>query len=129
MKLATYQAAAGSAKIGVVDVEAGRLFDLAAAAERADADASPFRSMLSLIDADEAGLDAARALVESRATDADLWIDLAAAKLLAPLPEPRQMRDGMSFALHPAIRARRARHPGAAREWPRRVQGRHGGAA
>jgi 2-keto-4-pentenoate hydratase/2-oxohepta-3-ene-1,7-dioic acid hydratase in catechol pathway len=56
--------------------------------------------MLSLIDADEAGLDAARALVESRGAETDLWTDLAASKLLAPLPEPRQMRDAMSFALH-----------------------------
>jgi 2-keto-4-pentenoate hydratase/2-oxohepta-3-ene-1,7-dioic acid hydratase in catechol pathway len=115
VKLATYQTE-GSAKIGVVDAEAGRLFDLAAAAERADADVSPFRSMLSLIDADEAGLDAARALVESRAAESDLWIDLAASK---PLPEPRQMRDAMSFALHirqsgrgaRAIQARRANGP------------------
>jgi 2-keto-4-pentenoate hydratase/2-oxohepta-3-ene-1,7-dioic acid hydratase in catechol pathway len=72
--------------------------------------------MLSLIDADEAGLDAARALLESRGAESDLWIDLAAAKLLAPLPEPRQIRDAMSFALHirqsgrgaRAIQARRA---------------------
>jgi 2-keto-4-pentenoate hydratase/2-oxohepta-3-ene-1,7-dioic acid hydratase in catechol pathway len=118
VKFATYHPE-GSPKIGVVDAEAGRLFDLAAAAERADADASPFRSMLSLIDADEAGLDAARALVESRSAETDLWIDLAAAKLLAPLPEPRQMRDAMSFALHirqsgrgaRAIQARRADGP------------------
>jgi 2-keto-4-pentenoate hydratase/2-oxohepta-3-ene-1,7-dioic acid hydratase in catechol pathway len=99
VKLATYQDE-GIAKIGVVDAEAGRLFDLAAAAKRASADDSPFRSMLSLIDADEAGLDAARGLAESRGPESDLWIDLAAAKLLAPLPEPRQMRDAMSFALH-----------------------------
>ena len=72
--------------------------------------------MLSLIDADDAGLDAARALVESRGAETDLWNDLAASKLLAPLPEPRQMRDAMSFALHVrqsgrgarAIQARRA---------------------
>ena len=76
MKLGTYQAH-GIAEIGVVDAEAGRLFDLAAAAGRGNVDPSPFRSMLSLIDADEAGLDAARALLESRGADSDLWIDLA----------------------------------------------------
>jgi len=115
VKLATYQGK-GSAKIGVVDKEAGRLFDLAAAAERAGAEVSPFRSMLALIDADEAGLDAARALVEKRGAETDLWSDLGSSKLLAPLPEPRQMRDAMSFALHirqsgrgaRAIQARRA---------------------
>jgi 2-keto-4-pentenoate hydratase/2-oxohepta-3-ene-1,7-dioic acid hydratase in catechol pathway len=56
--------------------------------------------MLALIDADDAGLDAARALVESRGSEDDLWADLATVQLLAPLPEPRQMRDAMSFALH-----------------------------
>jgi 2-keto-4-pentenoate hydratase/2-oxohepta-3-ene-1,7-dioic acid hydratase in catechol pathway len=118
VKLATYQTE-GSTKIGVVDAEAGRLFDLAAAAGRGGADASPFRSMLSLIDADDAGLDAARVLVERRGAETDLWTDLAASKLLAPLPEPRQMRDAMSFALHirqsgrgaRAIQARRANGP------------------
>ncbi len=99
VKFATYQTG-GSVKIGVVDAEAGRVFDLAVASQRAGADASPFRSMLSLIDADEAGLDSARALVDSHGGETDLWTDLAPTKLLAPLPEPRQMRDAMSFALH-----------------------------
>ena len=56
--------------------------------------------MLSLIDADDAGLDVARALLEKRGGEADLWLRLPDVALLAPLPEPRQMRDGMSFATH-----------------------------
>ena len=56
--------------------------------------------MLDLIDADDAGLDRARTLLARRAGDADLWTDFANSELLAPLPEPRQMRDAMSFALH-----------------------------
>jgi 2-keto-4-pentenoate hydratase/2-oxohepta-3-ene-1,7-dioic acid hydratase in catechol pathway len=99
MKLATYRAAS-AAKVGVVDAEGGRLFDLAAAATRHGAHDAPFHSMLSLIDADDPGLDLARSLLEARGTEADLWSPLAEAELLAPLPEPRQMRDGMSFATH-----------------------------
>ena len=108
---------------------AGRVFDLAAAAQRADVDASFFRSMLSLIDADEAGLDAARALAEKRGVESELWTDLATARLLAPLPEPRQMRDAMSFERisasrgaerAPWRRARRAARRRSAPRWRRR---------
>jgi 2-keto-4-pentenoate hydratase/2-oxohepta-3-ene-1,7-dioic acid hydratase in catechol pathway len=78
------------------------VFDLSAAATRAgaDADASLFASMLSLIDADDPGLDVARGLLEKRGGEADLWLQLTDVALLAPLPQPRQMRDGMSFATH-----------------------------
>jgi 2-keto-4-pentenoate hydratase/2-oxohepta-3-ene-1,7-dioic acid hydratase in catechol pathway len=99
MKLATYRSR-GGARIGVVDAEKGRIFDLAAAARRDGADGAAFASMLDLIDADEAGLDHARTLAAKRGGEADLWSDLAAVELLAPVPEPGQMRDGMSFALH-----------------------------
>ena len=46
------------------------------------------------------GLDLARMLLEKRGGEGDLWSSLAGVELLAPLPEPRQMRDGMSFATH-----------------------------
>jgi 2-keto-4-pentenoate hydratase/2-oxohepta-3-ene-1,7-dioic acid hydratase in catechol pathway len=99
VKLATYKAAQ-DAKIGVVDAAAGRVFDLAAAAGRSGKADAPFGSMLSLIEADDAGLDLARSLLEKRGGEGDLWSDLAAIELLAPVPEPTQMRDAMSFALH-----------------------------
>jgi 2-keto-4-pentenoate hydratase/2-oxohepta-3-ene-1,7-dioic acid hydratase in catechol pathway len=99
MKLATYRAA-GTAKVGVVDSEGGRVFDLAAAAAREGSSDAPFGSMLALIDADDPGLDLARSLAEKRGSESDLWSPLAAIELLAPVPEPRQMRDGMSFATH-----------------------------
>ncbi len=99
MKLATYRTD-GGAKVGAVDAEARRVFDLPAAAARAGADGASFTSMLSLIDADDAGLDLARTLLDKRGDESDLWSPLAEVELLAPLPEPRQMRDGMSFALH-----------------------------
>jgi 2-keto-4-pentenoate hydratase/2-oxohepta-3-ene-1,7-dioic acid hydratase in catechol pathway len=99
MKLATYRAN-GAAAVGVIDGDGARVFDLTGAAARAGAQASLFASMLDLIDADDAGLDLARALLEKRGGDDDLWSGLADVALLAPLPEPRQMRDGMSFATH-----------------------------
>lgn len=99
MKLATYRAN-GEARVGAIDALGARAFDLSAAARRAGADATLFASMLALIDADDAGLDVARALLETRGAESDLWTPLADVTLLAPLPEPRQMRDGMSFATH-----------------------------
>jgi len=108
MKLATFRAS-GRDGIGVVDADGRRLFDLGAAARRAGVDAAPFHSMLALIDADDAGLDGARSLLSGRGAEADLWIDLDRTDLLAPLPEPRQVRDAMSFSLHIRQSARGAR--------------------
>ena len=59
MKLATYRSG-GAVRVGVVDADAGRLFDLSAAARRACCPGAPFASMLALIDLDDAGLDLAR---------------------------------------------------------------------
>jgi len=100
MRLATYRQG-GAEKIGVVDAAGTRVFDLAAAAVRAGAASAPFASMLALIDADDAGLDEARDLAErGGGGDDDLWAALTSVELRAPIPEPRQMRDGMSYALH-----------------------------
>ncbi|HXZ18219.1 MAG TPA: fumarylacetoacetate hydrolase family protein [Roseiarcus sp.] len=107
-KLATFRAS-GRDRIGVVDADGRRLFDLGAAAGRAGVDAAPFHSMLALIDADDAGLDGARSLLSGRGAEADLWIDLDRTDLLAPLPEPQQVRDAMSFSLHIRQSARGAR--------------------
>ncbi len=108
MKLATYRSG-GAVRVGVVDADAGRLFDLSAAARRAGAPEVPFASMLALIDSDDAGLDLARSLVEGRGGEGDLWSELNRVELLAPLPEPQQMRDAMSFALHIRQAARGSR--------------------
>src|SRR3984957_13862465 len=99
MKLATYRSGRAAA-IGIVEVEAARLFDLAAAARREGGTDAPFGSMWALVDADDAGLDLARALLAKRGGEVDLWAELASVELLAPLPEPRQMRDAMSFERH-----------------------------
>ena len=99
MKLATFRTEGGE-RIGVVHAGDTKLFDLAAAAGRTGTANPAFASMLSLIDAGEGGLDAARALVERYGNDESLSRDVASTELLAPVPEPRQMRDGMSFPLH-----------------------------
>jgi len=99
MKLATFRSG-GSEKIGVVHAGDTRLFDLAAASDRAGRSNPAFVSMLALIDAGPAALDQARALFADRGNDEGLSVDVAAAEILAPVPEPRQMRDGMSFPLH-----------------------------
>src|SRR5579871_1004599 len=99
VKLASYEAG-GATRIGVVDAARERVFDLAAAARRDGAADAPFASMLALIDADDPGLDLARGLIERRGAEDDLWTPLSAVALAAPVPEPRQMRDAMSFATH-----------------------------
>jgi 2-keto-4-pentenoate hydratase/2-oxohepta-3-ene-1,7-dioic acid hydratase in catechol pathway len=108
MKLATYRSG-GAVRVGVVEADTSRLFDLSAAARRAGVPEAPFASVLALIDSDDAGLDLARSLVGRRGGDGDLWSDLNRVELLAPLPEPRQMRDAMSFALHIRQAARGSR--------------------
>jgi 2-keto-4-pentenoate hydratase/2-oxohepta-3-ene-1,7-dioic acid hydratase in catechol pathway len=56
--------------------------------------------MLALIDGGDNALDAARTVFEKSGKDEDLSADVSSVEILAPLPEPRQMRDGMSFPLH-----------------------------
>jgi 2-keto-4-pentenoate hydratase/2-oxohepta-3-ene-1,7-dioic acid hydratase in catechol pathway len=99
VKLATFRQG-GSERIGVVHSGDAQVFDLAAAAKRDGADNPAFISMLALIDADDAGLDHARSLFSKRGGEADLSLSLTQIELLAPLPQPRQMRDCMSFSLH-----------------------------
>lgn len=99
MKLATFRNEAASPHVGIVHGGDSRLFDLTMAAEREGATAD-FSSMLALIDGGEAALDAARALFETHGGDEALNMAIADTDLLAPLPEPRQMRDGMSYETH-----------------------------
>jgi len=99
VKLATYQSG-GREKIGLVHRHDQRLFDLAAAADRAGKINPAFASMLGLIDAGPAALEQARALFDNGSKDETLSVDVAAVEILAPIPEPRQMRDGMSFPTH-----------------------------
>ncbi len=93
MKLATFETARGPT-LGAVDTARGEILDLF----QASGSNAMFASMLSLIDAGDAGLAAARDLVKGWRADASR--PLAETKLLAPLPEPRQIRDGMFFEEH-----------------------------
>ncbi|MEZ5766015.1 MAG: fumarylacetoacetate hydrolase family protein [Xanthobacteraceae bacterium] len=99
MKLATYRKD-GVERVGIVHSGDARMLDLAAAAERFKMPNPAFGSMLALIDAGERALDAARGVLEKTAADPALSADVAGLEILAPIPEPRQMRDGMSFPLH-----------------------------
>jgi 2-keto-4-pentenoate hydratase/2-oxohepta-3-ene-1,7-dioic acid hydratase in catechol pathway len=99
MKLATFWSG-GQEKVGLVHANDTQLFDLAAASDRIGRGNPAFVSMLALIDAGPAALDQARALFDDSGKDETLSVDVAAAEILAPVPEPRQMRDGMSFPLH-----------------------------
>jgi 2-keto-4-pentenoate hydratase/2-oxohepta-3-ene-1,7-dioic acid hydratase in catechol pathway len=99
MKLATFRSG-GREKIGLVHNNDSRLFDLAAAAERDGKGNPAFASMLQLIDAGPSALDQARKLFDNSGKDETLSEKVSDAEILAPIPEPRQMRDGMSFPLH-----------------------------
>jgi len=99
LKLATFRSG-GLEKVGLAHAADTRLFDLADAAAREGRSNAAFTSMLALIDAGPGALDQARELFERHRADPSLSTDVAGAEILAPVPEPRQMRDGMSFPLH-----------------------------
>jgi 2-keto-4-pentenoate hydratase/2-oxohepta-3-ene-1,7-dioic acid hydratase in catechol pathway len=99
MKLATFHRSHGT-RVGMVHGNDSRIFDLAAAVQRLGIDDSPFQSMLSLIDAGDAAIEVAKTAFEAHGSDEELSIGVVEAEILSPLPEPRQMRDGMSFPLH-----------------------------
>ena len=100
MKLVSFFTAQGAEHIGAL------LDDGKTIADFSQADPSPtFRSMLDLIDSGEPGLDRARSLVRS----ASATVRLDQVTLRAPLPEPRQMRDFLSFEKH-LRQARANRH-------------------
>ncbi|MGY4304527.1 2-keto-4-pentenoate hydratase/2-oxohepta-3-ene-1,7-dioic acid hydratase in catechol pathway [Bradyrhizobium sp. USDA 4369] len=99
MKLATYRSG-GCARVGLVHSNDKRLFDLDSASTRAGKQEFSYSSMLALVDRGEAALDDASTLFERYGKDEDLSLAVDESEILAPLPEPRQMRDGMSFPVH-----------------------------
>jgi 2-keto-4-pentenoate hydratase/2-oxohepta-3-ene-1,7-dioic acid hydratase in catechol pathway len=100
LKLATYQCGITPPKIGVVHSDDTLVFDLALAASREGSDLTILASMIDLIDSGVRGLDTARSLFERQGSDAELSTALDQVRLLAPVPEPRQIRDTMSFPTH-----------------------------
>ena len=99
MKLATFRSD-GREKIALVHGNDSRLFDVAAAADRNGKSNPAFASMLQLIDAGSSALDEVQKLFDQNGEDERLSENVSGAEILAPIPEPRQMRDGMSFPLH-----------------------------
>ena len=110
MKLVTYRNAGGADRVGSL-ATSGVVVDLA----RGDvliggAPGGAFGDMLSLIDGGPAALDRARhveAGVMKRGI-AEATVAAADVQILAPVPEPRQMRDCLSFEKH-LIQARAQR--------------------
>ena len=100
MKLVTFETQDRARHIGALRPGERELVDFTAS------DPAPhFRDMLALIDGGAAALDQARALLAKAARP----LPLAGVRLLAPVPEPRQMRDCLSFETH--VRNARAATP------------------
>lgn len=100
MKLVTFVTSRGDEHIGALLEDAITVADFTAS------DAAPaFRDMLALIDGGEAALAHARAV----AAAPRVTVRLSDVKLRAPVPEPRQMRDFLSFEKH-VRQARANRH-------------------
>lgn len=99
MKLATFRSV-GQNKIGIVHSKNSLIFDLARAAARDGQNEPAFTSMLALIDAGAGALDRAAELFAKRGNEQELSTPIEGIEILAPIPEPRQLRDSMSFPLH-----------------------------
>ncbi|HEX7854402.1 MAG TPA: fumarylacetoacetate hydrolase family protein [Sphingobium sp.] len=99
MKLATIRLD-GCERVALVHNSDSKGFLLGSAAERSGKADDMFRSMLSLIDGGDRALDEVRQLFDKYGKEPDLSLDISKTEILAPVPEPRQMRDGMSFPLH-----------------------------
>jgi 2-keto-4-pentenoate hydratase/2-oxohepta-3-ene-1,7-dioic acid hydratase in catechol pathway len=99
MKLATYTHRE-IVRIGIVHDDDARVFDLRSAASRAGVNESIFQSMLTLMDAGPDGLTLASDIFSTHGDDGMCSIELEEVQLLAPVPVPRQMRDGMLFPEH-----------------------------
>lgn len=100
MKLATYIGPSAAPTVGVVDVEGNSILDLQASQRTMSGSPSPiFNDMLALIESGDAGLALARDVVKRSAVDAHRS-RLDKAHLLAPVPEPRQIRDCNNFEQH-----------------------------
>jgi 2-keto-4-pentenoate hydratase/2-oxohepta-3-ene-1,7-dioic acid hydratase in catechol pathway len=92
MKLATYLDPHGSQRIGAVDVASQSLLDLQGAHVQLQGAPNPhLASMLDLIDGGEPALALAREL--ERQGGSAHRLALSAVRLLAPVPQPRQIRD------------------------------------
>jgi 2-keto-4-pentenoate hydratase/2-oxohepta-3-ene-1,7-dioic acid hydratase in catechol pathway len=101
MKLATFTAQGGTAKVGLISKDLAAVLDVQAAARDLSAiDHGIFSNMQSLIDAGPRALDQLNDLEDKATRSGRHWQELSAIVLLAPLPEPRQLRDFAGFTQH-----------------------------
>jgi 2-keto-4-pentenoate hydratase/2-oxohepta-3-ene-1,7-dioic acid hydratase in catechol pathway len=96
MRLVTF-AASGAERIGAFVDGDRRIVDFAAAQGGAN---PAFTSMQTLIEAGEVGLNRAREIVSDAQRRGRGTIETASVKLLAPVPQPPQMRDFLCFEKH-----------------------------
>ncbi len=98
MKLVTFQTGRGAPRAGVLD--GTEVLDLQAAERaRRNRTARHFATVLALIEGGERALDAARDIAASPSA-AEHRLPLASVRLLAPVPQPPQMRDFLCFEKH-----------------------------
>src|SRR5262245_37136977 len=91
MKLVSFEIGSGERHIGALLPGEREIADFTAS------DGAPyFRDMLALIEGGDAGLEHARALAKAPART----VAVDSVRLLAPVPEPLQMRDFLCFETH-----------------------------
>ncbi len=93
MKLVTFETKSGERHIGAMTAGGDGIVDFTASDK-----ASFFRDMLALIDGGEPALERARKLALGRGDT--IMVPATEQRLLAPVPEPRQMRDFLCFEQH-----------------------------
>jgi 2-keto-4-pentenoate hydratase/2-oxohepta-3-ene-1,7-dioic acid hydratase in catechol pathway len=99
MRLATIRVGDERERVGAVLDDGRRVLDLGSAYARLRGELHPaLASMMALIKGGEAALDLARALVASAPEES--MLDVSAVTLLAPIPEPPQIRDFLAFEQH-----------------------------
>ncbi len=98
MKLATFVGPEGKPAIGLVDTDRQAILDVRRAAGIGGDKNPAFIDMLAFIDAGAEALTAAKRLQQAWPIAASL--PMAGLKWLAPLPEPRQIRDCLVFEEH-----------------------------
>lgn len=101
MKLVTFQAQRGAARAGVlIDGERGVLDLQAAHRARYSKSSSMLTSVLALAQAGDDALELAAKLIKGAARTKSATRERTAVRLLAPIPQPPQMRDFLCFEKH-----------------------------
>jgi len=101
MKLVTFQVGKGAARAGALVEGGARVLDLQAAHRARYGKASRLlASVLAMIEAGDSAVDLAQALAKNLRRMKSAMLDVGAVQLLAPVPEPPQMRDFLCFEKH-----------------------------